>query len=118
MRTSSYTKKIFLVFLFITLALTGYSQQTETPATPAARARKPKKERILTPDEAKVVRKDAAEFFAYGDYEGALRAYIPLQKAAPNNLDYNYRLGYCYVMTNTDKSKAIPFLEYAAGEKG
>ena|ERR1041385_9148700 len=110
MRTSSYTKKIFLVFLFIILTSTSYSQQTETPATPAARARKPKKERILTPDEAKVVRKDAAEFFAYGDYEGALKAYIPLQKAAPENLDYNYRLGYCYVMTNSTSRKRYLFL--------
>jgi tetratricopeptide (TPR) repeat protein len=64
-----------------------------------------------------VVKKDAAEFFAYGDYEGALKAYIPLVKADPKNADYNYRLGYCYVVTNTDKTKAVPYLEFAAGQK-
>src|SRR5215212_6447114 len=108
---SNYTKKIFLLFLFIA-SFSGVYSQSESP-----RPRKPKKEHILTADEAKVVKKDAAEFFAYGDYDGALKAYIPLQKADPDNVDYNYRLGYCYIVTNSDKTKAVPFLEHAAGGK-
>src|SRR5436190_18055293 len=111
MLISNQTKKIFFLFLFIVTYSGAYSQG-DTP-----RPRKPKKEHILTDDEAKVVKKDAAEFFAYGDYDGALKAYIPLQKADPDNVDYNYRLGYCYIVTNSDKTKAVPFLEYAAGEK-
>ena len=112
MHLSNYIKKLFFLFVFITLFNAAYPQQSETP-----RPRKPKKEHILTADEAKVVRKDAAEFFAYGDYDGALKAYIPLQKADPNNVDYNYRLGYCYIATNSDKTKAVPYLEFAAGQK-
>ncbi|MBK5286411.1 MAG: PD40 domain-containing protein [Bacteroidia bacterium] len=104
-------KKILVLFLIVSF-ITSFAQQGETP-----RPRKPKKEHILTPDEAKVVKKDAAEFFASGDYEGALKAYVPLQKADPKNADYNYRLGYCYVITNVDKTKAVPFLEYASRQK-
>src|SRR5260221_50381 len=89
MLSSNHLKKIFL-FLFFVSYWSGVYAQAEMP-----RPRKPKKEHTLTADEAKVVKKDAAEFFAYGDYEGALKAYIPLQKADPNNADYNYRLGYC-----------------------
>lgn len=104
-------KKLFcFLFLFPFLAT---SAQEGVPRT-----RKPKKEHILTPDEAKVVKKDAAEFFASGDYDGALRAYLPLIKADPKNVDYNYRLGYCYLITNVDKTKAAPFLEYASVQKG
>lgn len=111
MQSSNHTKKILFIFLLIIFFYTGYSQ-TDTP-----RPRKPKKEHVLTPDEAKIVKKDAAEFFAYGDYDGALKAYIPLQKADPENVDYNYRLGYCYIATNSDKTKAVPYLEFAAGQK-
>jgi hypothetical protein len=104
-------KKILYIILIFPFLAT--SAQEGVPRT-----RKPKKEHILTPDEAKVVKKDAAEFFASGDYDGALKAYIPLQKADPKNADYNYRLGYCYVITNVDKTKAAPFLEYASRQKG
>jgi hypothetical protein len=111
MLSSNHSKKIFSSLFLVAFLNTGYSQ-TET-----LRPRKPKKEHTLTADEAKVVKKDAAEFFAAGDYDGALKAYIPLQKADPNNADYNYRLGYCYVVTNSDKTKAVPYLEYASGQK-
>jgi len=104
-------KKILILLLIVSF-IRSSAQQGESP-----RPRKPKKEHILTPDEAKVVKKDAAEFFASGDYEGALKAYIPLQRADPKNADYNYRLGFCYVITNVDKSKAVSFLEYASLQK-
>ena len=104
-------KKIFCFILLISFVATFAQEGTPRP-------RKPKKEHVLTPDEAKVVKKDATEFFAIGDYEGALKAYVPLQKADPKNADYNYRLGYCYVITNVDKTKALPFLQYASEQKG
>jgi hypothetical protein len=102
----------------IILCLLSLFTITEISAQQSTRPRKPKKEHILTPDEAKVIKKDAAEFFAIGDYEGALKAYIPLQKADPKNADFNYRLGYCYLVTNVDKTKALPFLQYASEQKG
>ncbi|MBL0064003.1 MAG: PD40 domain-containing protein [Bacteroidetes bacterium] len=66
---------------------------------------------VLTTDEAKIVKKDAATLFVSTDYKGALPAYKDLVKADPGNPDYNYRLGVCYLMTNVDKKAALACLE-------
>ncbi len=70
------------------------------------------KTHALTADEAKIVKKDAATMFASENYNGALKGYIDLQKSAPDNLDYNYKLGICYLMTNAEKKKAVAPLEF------
>ena len=71
------------------------------------------KAHVLTMDEAKLVKKDAATMFATGDYTGALLSYKDLVKADPKNVDYNYKLGYCYLETSANKKAALPYLEYA-----
>ncbi|MFM9027981.1 MAG: hypothetical protein ACKOQ6_08280 [Bacteroidota bacterium] len=75
------------------------------------------KTHVLNADEAKVVKKDAAIYFNSENYNAALPAYIELKKSAPYNPDYNYRLGICYLMTNSDKSLAIEPLEFASKAK-
>ncbi|MBL0256005.1 MAG: PD40 domain-containing protein [Bacteroidetes bacterium] len=66
---------------------------------------------VLTTDEAKIVKKDAATLFISTDYKGALAGYKDLVKADPSNVDYNYRLGVCYLMTNVDKTAALDYLD-------
>ena len=51
--------------------------------------------------------------FATGDYTGALLSYKDLVKADPKNVDYNYKLGYCYLETSSNKKAALSYLEYA-----
>jgi len=73
------------------------------------------KSHTLTTDEAKMVKKDAATLFGGSDYNGALKGYQELIKTDKNNAEFNYRLGFCYLMTNVDKTKAVEYLE-AAGK--
>lgn len=71
------------------------------------------KTHVLTADEAKLVKKDGATMFNTGDYSGALLAYKDLYKSDPKNVDYNYKLGFCYLQTSTNKKAALPYLEFA-----
>lgn len=58
-------------------------------------------------------KKNAAVLFDAGDFEGALEEYQLLLDKEPGNMLYNYRLGICFLNTNIDKTKAIPYLEKA-----
>lgn len=71
------------------------------------------KTHVLTTDEAKLVKKDAATMFNTEDYSGALLSYKELIKNDPSNIDYNYKLGFCYLQTETNKKAALPYLEIA-----
>lgn len=62
-------------------------------------------------------KKDANSFYTEGDYYSALDAYLNIYKTNPKSTEVNYRLGICYLSTNKDKSKAIPYLEYVAKQK-
>ncbi len=57
---------------------------------------------------------DAEYFFASEDYTEALAAYLRLYKRGfQDNANINYRIGICYLNTNTEKEKAISYLEKA-----
>jgi len=55
--------------------------------------------------------KIAKEFFLFGDYATALKEYQFLYSKDSSNPDFIYPLGICYLNTNVNKLKAIPFLE-------
>lgn len=94
---------LLAVFLCTVVPTTVYSQKAKT--------------HVLTMDEAKLVKKDAATLFAASDFNGALAGYKDLVKADPKNIDYNYKLGYCYLQTNANKRAALPHLEFACKSK-
>ncbi|MFB6258234.1 MAG: hypothetical protein ABEH38_06040 [Flavobacteriales bacterium] len=48
------------------------------------------------------------------DFEQALEEYLLLYEKDSTKLEYNYRIGVCYLNTRIDKSKAVPYLERAA----
>jgi tetratricopeptide (TPR) repeat protein len=54
---------------------------------------------------------DADKKFLAGNYESALDDYLTLLEKDPKNDKYNYNIGICYLNTNINKSKAIPYLE-------
>jgi hypothetical protein len=94
----------FLTICCLTLIpLIGFSQKAKT--------------HVLTTDEAKLVKKDAATQFSTQDYSGALASYKDLIKADPKNVDYNYKLAYCYLQTSADKKAALPYIEFACKAK-
>lgn len=55
--------------------------------------------------------KTASEKFKAGNYDEALTDYLDLLEENPKNMEYNYRIAVCYLNTNINKSKAIPYLE-------
>lgn len=58
-----------------------------------------------------ITSKIASENFNQGDFNIALKNYLELVKQEPENSKYNYRIGVCYLNTNIDKAKAVPYLE-------
>jgi len=53
----------------------------------------------------------ADQKFINGNYEGALEDYLTLLEGDPKNDKYNYNIAICYLNTNINKAKAIPYLE-------
>jgi len=60
---------------------------------------------------------DADAYFTQEDFDDALEAYLTLLDKYPDNELFNYRVGVCYLYTNIDKTKAIPYLEVGAHMK-
>jgi len=54
----------------------------------------------------------ADDFFGYQDYNRALEEYLKLYKEKKDDIKTNLRIGICYLNVNTDRSKAIPFLQF------
>jgi tetratricopeptide (TPR) repeat protein len=61
--------------------------------------------------------KVAKQFFLFGDYVTALKEFQYLYALDSNNPEYIYPLGICYLNTNIDKRKSIPFLEKVVAQK-
>jgi tetratricopeptide (TPR) repeat protein len=59
----------------------------------------------------KVTPEVAANKMKMGNYEDALVDYLQLLNEDPRNESYNYNIGVCYLNNNTNKSKAVPYLE-------
>lgn len=53
----------------------------------------------------------ADQKFIKNNYEGALDDYLSLLEHDPKNEKYNYNIAVCYLNTNINKTKAIPYLE-------
>jgi tetratricopeptide (TPR) repeat protein len=56
---------------------------------------------------------DAESWILFEDYKEALPLYQQLLKIYPNNSNYKYRIGQCYINTPGEKEKAINYLEDA-----
>jgi hypothetical protein len=67
----------------------------------------PKTSKVIDPADAK-------EHFSHNNFLFAIPAYKQLLKQEPNNPEYNYKIGICYLYTNINKSLAIPYLETAS----
>lgn len=94
-----HKRSIFILAFVAGLTSYAFSQKAKT--------------HVLTTDEAKMVKKDAATMFASQDYRGSLQSYKELIKTDPNNIDYNYRLGFSYLQTQSRKSEALKYMKKA-----
>lgn len=60
----------------------------------------------------------AKDYLEYEDYNRALIEYLKLYKADKQDLNLNIKVGFCYLHVNDDRSKAIPYLEFAHSKGG
>jgi tetratricopeptide (TPR) repeat protein len=56
---------------------------------------------------------DAESWVLFEDYKEALQIYLRLIRFYPNNSNYKYRIGQCYINIPGEKDKAISYLEDA-----
>lgn len=56
----------------------------------------------------------AEDLIEDGNFHKALEIYQQLLEESPNNANLNFKMGFCYLNTATEKTKAIPYLEFAA----
>jgi hypothetical protein len=56
---------------------------------------------------------EAESWVLFEDYSEALPKYLDLLKIYPDNYNYKYRIGQCYINIPGEKSKAISYLEEA-----
>jgi hypothetical protein len=59
-------------------------------------------------------KKEATALYASQNYNEALKMYLHLLGTDPDNYEYNFRTGVCYLKTSVVKSKAIPYLTKAS----
>ncbi|MFN3404028.1 MAG: OmpA family protein [Cytophagaceae bacterium] len=85
-------KHLLLLFLGLSLAFSGQSQNKNQPK--------------LNP---KTVESEARELFRIDEYRQALPLYLKLDSIKPENPSVNCRIGICYLHTE-NKSKALPYL--------
>lgn len=93
-RTVKHIAKLFLgtIILFVGVAQSIAQPKTTKIADPA----------------------DAKEHFSHHNYLAAIPVYKQLIKQEPGNVDYNHKLGICYLRTNINKALAVPYLETAS----
>jgi hypothetical protein len=82
------SKKVYLIVALYLIAVTGYTQ-----------------------DWARInqLTYDAEYFFMTRQYEKAIRSYGQILKQLPDNGNIFYKLGVCYLMTDAEKDKSIPY---------
>lgn len=56
---------------------------------------------------------DAYRFIRFNNYADALKPLLRVNKDNPDNANVNYLVGLCYINSDYDKAKAIPFLKKA-----
>lgn len=57
---------------------------------------------------------EAEDLVDDGNFHKALEIYQEMLRLSPNNANLNFKIGFSYLNTATQKTKAIPYLEYAS----
>ncbi|MEW6470494.1 MAG: hypothetical protein AB1458_16400 [Bacteroidota bacterium] len=60
---------------------------------------------------------EAEKAFKNRNYTAALKIYLLLLKKEPKNKEYNLKAAACYVLSNSIKAKAIPYVEFLLKEE-
>lgn len=89
-------RKLYNTLLVVALLIANmaWSQPTKPGTGPAA-----------DPDAA-------AEHYGHQNYVMALPIYLACVKKEPQNYEYNFRTGICYLRTNSNKKEAVKYFEF------
>jgi len=103
-----------LSFLFFLLAMSalpviGLSQSRDITTTQEVeeKVKNEKENKVYKPTKQK-----GLEHYWNGNFRAALDEFLLLLANDPQNVDYNFYVGCCYLETNIDKLKAISYLEF------
>ena len=91
-----------LILLLLLFAQISFAQT-------ATRSKKPAKPVVLTKDQVSEIKSAAGSYYKEQNYKMALNLYRQLQATEPENMEYNYRLGICYLNTCVNKGMAANF---------
>jgi outer membrane protein OmpA-like peptidoglycan-associated protein/tetratricopeptide (TPR) repeat protein len=95
------TKYIYLTFFLLLLTIPSLLLAQKTLSTKSSQ-----NDELLN---------KAEEFMFFKDYIHALPVFLKLDSLNPQNAVVNYSIGVCYLKSISNKKKAIPYLEFAAG---
>ena len=100
---------LFFVFMLSALPLAVFSQSRDITTTQEVedKIKKEKEDKIYKPTKQK-----GLEHYWNGNFRAALDEFLLLLANDPQNVDYNFYVGCCYLETYIDKSKAISYLEF------
>lgn len=85
----------------------AFAQTSKKPAPPV----------VITKEQAAELKKQAGELYKMQAHKAAIDPYSKLVSFDPENMDYNYKLGMCYLNANVDKSQGIQYFVKAADKK-
>jgi tetratricopeptide (TPR) repeat protein len=104
-----FTMKFFRFFLLIVMIMGNtvvIAQTKKTTAPPPP-----------TKEQAAELKKEASAKFKDGNFRGALEPYKKLIAYDPEDMDFNYKLGMCYLYSNVDKTQAVQYFVKAVDKK-
>ncbi len=56
--------------------------------------------------------REAVSYYKDGNYLAAMKGFKELLKDSPDNVEYHYKLGMCYLNSNVDKGQAVQYFEW------
>ncbi|MBL0343258.1 MAG: tetratricopeptide repeat protein [Bacteroidetes bacterium] len=107
MKFNSLLSRILFSCVLVFSISTVFAQSTRKPAPPV----------VITKEQASELKKQAADLYKANSFKAAIDPYVKLVSFDPDNMDYNYKLGMCYLNSNVDKSQAIQHFVKAADKK-
>jgi tetratricopeptide (TPR) repeat protein len=56
---------------------------------------------------------DPKVFYKFGNFDQALQLYLKEHPSKATDLEINFRIGFCYLNTNSDKAEALQYIKFA-----
>lgn len=113
LKTYTFTLLFFVVALVaVPFSVLSQSRDITTTQEVEERIKNEKENKTYKPTKQK-----ALEHYWNGNFRAALDEFLLLLANDPQNIDFNFYVGCCYLETYIDKSKAISYLEFVTQQQ-